>query len=421
MHLMGHQRADRFRHALGLIVSILVLIVLAGQWGLLPDPVAIRRHMGHQPYGGLLLVVGGIGLAMYAATMMRIEAILVGQPLVPNQLGTALDAIATGIIVTDHHQQVVLINRALRERMGWYPQQWQGQSIAHLPWLATSHGNLTTAAIAPWIPTANLQDRNAATWSLRDAHDQPRSVTIQATALPSSHRYRSGAILCVHDHTIAKLQREQMESMLRILEGTRSQIQQRNEQLTQLATRDPLTGCLQRSVFIERGERLLDEAKDQRTSICCAMIDIDHFKQINDQHGHATGDRVLRKIGEMLRLMMFEDGLLARYGGEEFIAIWPPSRTTTIHASCECMRSVIGSLRFSQPAQLRVTASIGLVRLVPQPHHSIDDLIAAADQCLYQAKANGRNQTIFAKLPNDRLPSSGLPSSGLPSAVLVTR
>jgi diguanylate cyclase (GGDEF)-like protein len=134
------------------------------------------------------------------------------------------------------------------------------------------------------------------------------------------------------------------------------------------------------------------ECRQRQAPITIALIDIDHFKQINDRHGHATGDQVLRRIAATIGELAQPDRIAGRYGGEEFAVIFPGSDVAKSVAWCESLCRTIEHLNFDDVTPgLRVTVSIGVSEVGTSSNESPYEL---ADQRLYLAKRAGRNQVV---------------------------
>jgi len=163
-------------------------------------------------------------------------------------------------------------------------------------------------------------------------------------------------------------------------------------QLRLRAQTDELTGVLTRRALYERAPELLQSAASGRGELAVMMLDIDHFKQINDSHGHAAGDSVLREVAAVLRSQMRPDGLLARYGGEEFVALLPVDDASSARRVAERMRGAIegSNWRRGTAVDSAVTVSIGVAMLGMQ--ESLEAALQRADEALYRAKHAGRNQ-----------------------------
>ncbi len=160
----------------------------------------------------------------------------------------------------------------------------------------------------------------------------------------------------------------------------------------QLAHKDELTGLNNRRAFFELGNRAFKQARRFSHPISIIMLDVDHFKKINDSYGHAMGDRVLQAISEPLRIMVREIDIVARMGGEEFAFVLPETRLNDAANLAERIRRAIESLQLTvEGAAIGVTASLG-VACSEDGKESLDTLLTKADDALYVAKKKGRNQ-----------------------------
>jgi diguanylate cyclase (GGDEF)-like protein len=175
--------------------------------------------------------------------------------------------------------------------------------------------------------------------------------------------------------------------------------QKRTQQvLEQLAVTDPLTKIHNRRAFFQNGESTFRQALQQQAPLSLLMIDIDHFKQINDTYGHQAGDQILTLITERLRHKLRATDLLARYGGEEFVILLDKLDKLQTMETANRLRQAIGCAPFRVgELSIPVTISLGAVVLNHDvPLDSFDRLIALADNALYQAKKNGRNCVVLA-------------------------
>ncbi|MCI2261543.1 GGDEF domain-containing protein [Xanthomonas indica] len=166
-----------------------------------------------------------------------------------------------------------------------------------------------------------------------------------------------------------------------------------NAELTRHASQDPLTGVTNRRVMWERGEAATLDAARRHASIAVLMIDVDHFKAINDRFGHAVGDQVLVAIAQTLTQQIRLPDLLARIGGEEFMVLVPQADEAGVRDLAERLRRRIEQQQIgaAQEAPLACTVSIGYC-LSPGAQASWQALVLAADQSLYAAKRAGRNR-----------------------------
>ncbi|MBV6521794.1 MAG: Chemotaxis response regulator protein-glutamate methylesterase [Gemmatimonadaceae bacterium] len=167
-----------------------------------------------------------------------------------------------------------------------------------------------------------------------------------------------------------------------------------NRRLEVLAHTDPLTEVLNRRALTDRLSAEMDRGRRYESTVSLLLIDLDHFKRINDTHGHLVGDDVLMEIAELLQRAVRSVDVVARYGGEEFVIVLPETGLAGATAFAERTRELIESHEFNVASGQRVqlTTSIG-VAIFPAPGvESVEDFFAAADQALYRAKAEGRNR-----------------------------
>jgi diguanylate cyclase (GGDEF)-like protein len=160
------------------------------------------------------------------------------------------------------------------------------------------------------------------------------------------------------------------------------------EKLRTQALRDPLTGLYNRRYMEDALERYLSMAERTGTDTSVVMIDLDHFKALNDQHGHVKGDAVLREVAGQLVGALRPSDVACRYGGEELVVVLPSCGLTDALLKAEILRSRIQSL--SETVGAKVTASFGIA-CVPETSTGQADLMSMADAALYAAKEAGRN------------------------------
>jgi diguanylate cyclase (GGDEF)-like protein len=167
--------------------------------------------------------------------------------------------------------------------------------------------------------------------------------------------------------------------------------------LREQAITDPLTGLYNRRYLWEFLRREWIRAKRKDESIAVIMIDLDHFKRVNDAHGHQAGDFVLMAVAGLLRNQIRSSDIVCRYGGEEFALVLPETSLENVRLRAEHIRAAIKrlDLRHQDVPLGRITASLGVALF---PHHADDpdSLIRAADEAMYEAKHLGRDRTVFS-------------------------
>ncbi|MDO8812701.1 MAG: diguanylate cyclase [Gallionella sp.] len=170
-----------------------------------------------------------------------------------------------------------------------------------------------------------------------------------------------------------------------------------NERLQRLALTDALTELPNRRFAMERIEQEWALSKRGDRMLSCMMVDIDHFKSINDKFGHQTGDDALKAVAHALRQSARTQDVVCRYGGEEFLIICPDADINAAYQGAERLRLNVAALNFKyQGADVKLTISIGVAEKRDNTA-SINDLLNHADDCLYAAKEGGRNKTVVKK------------------------
>jgi diguanylate cyclase (GGDEF)-like protein len=173
------------------------------------------------------------------------------------------------------------------------------------------------------------------------------------------------------------------------LQQYQQQLERQNADLEEQTRTDPLTGLPNRRAFAAALALSMERSLREGRRLSVAMLDIDHFKTINDLHGHATGDEVLVAIGGLLRSQFAAGGMAARHGGEEFVLLLEDCSADEARLQCELIRQSVGLL----PVGLPVTVSIG-VSEYRRRDDSVEAMLKRADEAMYAAKSGGRDQVV---------------------------
>lgn len=185
----------------------------------------------------------------------------------------------------------------------------------------------------------------------------------------------------------------QDQNRITTLRAEREALQTRQQEVQKLAECDELTGLLNRRAMIPLLERALTEIDTATIQACVAMLDLDHFKGINDDFGHLVGDEVLRYIARIFHETLFSSYTMARWGGEEFLFLLPNTSLVTATQCLEQLRIVVASLNFEHICHgLHVTLSCGVVEL--HPNDTLLSALTRADMAMYMAKHTGRDRVI---------------------------
>lgn len=284
-----------------------------------------------------------------------------------------MNSLGQGVAVTDAEGRFVYINPAYAHMLGYRAEELIGRSPAEA--MLQEHAALFSQAFTRGSPG----ESNTYETYLRCA-DGNQIYALLTSVSRWRDRTMVGNVMLVTDLTERKRKEDEREELI--------------AQLEQLAAIDELTGIYNRRYFFAVGDRELKRARRYRRPLSVIMLDIDHFKRVNDTYGHAAGDRVLRAVAECCRKGIREIDILGRYGGEEFGILVQEADVSSAKAIAERLREcVISSPVAVDHRSVAVTVSLG----VAQMSDDVDDLamlISRADAALYRAKQLGRNRVV---------------------------
>ena len=226
-------------------------------------------------------------------------------------------------------------------------------------------------------------------------------ITAKTDAASEVQALRAGAVdfihKPIHDEVVRARVRLHLELERRTQElaGANAALERANQQLIELARRDALTGLPNRRAADERLHDEFVRARRLGLHYAVLMLDVDHFKRINDTLGHAAGDTVLQQIAQLLQASVRESDFVARFGGEEFIALLPATHTADARQVAEKIRHTIARAPWAGLESTPVTVSIGLALAHGEQAHE-NEAVQQADAWLYAAKEAGRNRVSGA-------------------------
>jgi diguanylate cyclase (GGDEF)-like protein len=317
--------------------------------------------MGWTPWGlepsSFFLALGGIAFYVSIFRLGFFE-------LVPAARDRAIESLRDGFIVVDGNGRVVDANRAASELFG--------EGAIRIGYPLGREDGLPD-------PLGRLVDRPETELSLAGPSGAERRLVVQAFPVVIGRASKEGCALIVRDVT-------ENSALL--------------ASLSRLAGTDELTGLHNRRRFSEDARHALAFALRDQRSITLAILDIDHFKEINDRFGHAAGDIALKVFAERLSKSLRAADLLCRYGGEEFAVLLTSAEPSTAVAAIERMR--IAATREDilwEGGAIGIRASAGLYTAIPGRVDSLDNFLDAADAALYEAKAAGRDRSILSRAP----------------------
>jgi len=358
----------------------------------------------HHSLVGLVIFVGVFGFISYMLFLRRALKALDPSSVVPDRVRSAFDLMAEGIAILDEKGQLVLANAALAERLEVEPKDLLGKDLSTMKWRTRDSDTRF-----PWEESRLNKTRQIGMPLLlengKDENDL-KIFTVNSAPILDSKNNPRGVFITFDDMTVLEKKNNELTNALEQLTHSKAEIVRQNEELHYLATRDPMTGVLNRRALFESFNRLLSESRTNGEPLSAMMIDIDHFKLVNDTYGHAVGDQVIKMVARILEDQTREHDLVGRYGGEEFVVAMPGTSLDQAEHFAERIRKTILSTSETDAVLVkRLTASLG-VSTLNEEIDAPDVLIDLADQALYQAKSSGRNRVVRS----DQLRDDGAPA-----------
>jgi diguanylate cyclase (GGDEF)-like protein len=345
------------------------------------------QALWQRPVVRLVALLAGTGFIAYAVYMRRMLQYLDPSAVIPTRVQAALDVMTEGVVLLDPGGRIVLANAAFAGLVGRSEAELLGADPSKLQWRQPEGAGEPDAP--PWI-CALREGKPAAGVSLQlsGESDGVRSFVVKAAPVLDARGRAKGAIVTFDDVTELEHKSAALETALVELEKHQAEIRLQNEELQVLAQRDPLTGVANRRHFLENLEEEFVTALRAGDEVCCVMADIDHFKKINDSHGHLAGDEVIRRVADVLKSEVRNSDAICRFGGEEFCIVLRNLSIDKATLIADRLR-----LRVAAPAFARVpvTVSFGVTSSVFGAHNW-QELVKQADDALYASKASGRNR-----------------------------
>ena len=339
-----------------------------------------------------LMAIGGF-LICYAY-LRRAMHYLNPSASVPDRVRKAFDSLAEGLVIVDQQARIVLANQKFREIQNPIEADLNGKPIGTVEWLRDALPDGT----APWQHTLNTGEAvDDIAISIPIPGGASKRFLMTTAAVTDARGKARGCMLTFDNVTAVHEANQELRSALSDLERSRRRVEEQNAELRHLASRDPLTGAYNRRAFFELASELFLQARTGHTALCCMMVDIDHFKQFNDNYGHAVGDQVIQVVVRTIQAKLRQRDLLGRYGGEEFCVVLPGATAQVALSVAERMRVEIEATANRSIRGIDVmpiTASFG-VAAIGGANRLIEDLIDQSDQALYQSKQSGRNRVTL--------------------------
>ena len=363
-------------------------------------PVAATGILGliESPLAKLSTFVGIASVIVFFVYLRKMLQHLDPSKVIPDRVRAALDTLAEGLLVLDRDERIVLANQAFAKHVGQPAQELQGTHVERLPWTQLKDASDSQPQF-PWAKAiSDGEARTGVMIGLRPNESEQRMFIVNSSPILCDDGKCRGVLASFGDVTLLEKKQTELVNMLETLKKSREEIRRQNEELQILATRDPLTSCVNRRSFLAQFETQWASAQRYAHPLSCVMLDIDHFKSINDEFGHSVGDQVLQKVASALRTTVREGDVVCRYGGEEFCILLPHLDRDGGRTAAERYRKAVEAIRIQHRS---VTVSLG-VASISHGAHSLQELLDQADKSLYVAKRTGRNRVVvWDEVPED--------------------
>lgn len=347
-------------------------------------------------FWGMLIFIAILGYLSYTFLLKRALKELDPSSVIPPRVKSAFDTLTEGILILDEQGRIVLSNRSFDDKTGYRFEQLIGKEISSLSWEKASAEQLKQNWQYPWVESLhnqNIQTRIRLCY--KNNIDGEIIFMVNSAPILASDSQCKGALVTFDDVTEIEDNNIRLDTMLKKLEVSRSEIARQNLELKRLAEIDPLTGFYNRRALNLYFNELFNQARDSDGQLICIMLDIDHFKSVNDNYGHQTGDEVIKLVTAIAKENLRESDIVGRYGGEEFCLVLANIDCDKAFKIAERIRiSIMNAQEYHAFGIKQVTISLGLSS-IKDDVSSTSEMIELADQALYFAKKNGRNRTVF--------------------------
>ena len=309
-----------------------------------------------------------------------------------NRLNAVMEALPIGVSVVGSDAELIQSNRAFQQIWGGAaPVDEHHGGETYQAWWTHSDRSVTPEEWASHRAIKRGETVLEQELRIQRFDGQVAHVLNSAVPIRDEHGQVQGCAVAMMDITSRVQAEDALRFMNAQLESRLSEIQALQEQLREQAIRDPLTGLYNRRYMQETFEVALAHAKRFDEPIGILLMDVDHFKSLNDRFGHKAGDLVLEALGRLLRATSRQMDIACRYGGEEFVLLMPGATLSMALQRAESWRAAFAEQRLAYSDDvLQATLSVG-VAAFPDHGQTGDDLLRTADTALYQAKRAGRN------------------------------
>jgi diguanylate cyclase (GGDEF)-like protein len=375
----------------------------AGSWGQIelifrPTQPGVIGFVKSNPSLLFFLCVAFFGFVTYALYMKRVLHQFDPNATIPERVRAAFDAMTEGVVIVDSEGRIAMANDKFSLLCEISESALTAEHLSRVSWLKERLQE--DPQDHPWHRCMREQSAVVgADLLLNEMPADEQRVIVNCAPILDSHNKVRGCMVTFDNITELHLANQQLELTLHDLQNSRLEVEKKAADLQRLASVDYLTGVLNRRAFTEQASELFEVASQRRHVFSCIMIDIDHFKSINDTFGHGVGDLVIQSLADILTANTRDEDRVGRLGGEEFCIALPNTGREMAMEIAQRIRLAVENQIVNTVEQLEtrvVTASVGVA--VYQKHHkSLLALVESSDQALYEAKESGRNRVCLAE------------------------
>lgn len=292
-----------------------------------------------------------------------------------------IESMSDGVLVLDMQNQIIDLNPEMQRLLGPSPASFLGKPASQV--------------LESWLgSTESVLNGEKTRTELRLPESPSRYLDVRVTPLFDKRQQLKGRLMVFRDITDRKLVEKKLRQANERLHSQLIEIGTLQSKLRTQAVRDPLTNLFNRRYLDETLDRELARAAREHYPVCVIMMDLDHFKQVNDTYGHEAGDQVLKALAGTLAASNRRGDFACRFGGEEFVVVMPNLDVNMAYRRAEDLRTTLDSLKVPYGGiHLNTTISVGIA-CYPSNGEERESILRAADRAMYAAKKAGRNYIL---------------------------
>ena len=313
--------------------------------------------------------------------------------VIPERVQKAFDTLSESVIILDEKQRILLVNKSFSKLFGDNEFDEIGSKMSNLQWRMGDGSSV--AGAYPWhMAIRENQEMREEFMSLRIPSGEVLNFNVNATVIAGEKDKTIGAIVTLSDVTDVNQNQEDLETTVKKLAKTQSDVERKTKELAYLTSHDPFTGCINRRTFFRRLERDLDSAMLAVETMTLFVVDLDNFRSVNERFGPVTGDSILLSVSSVLKSACSGSDYVARIGGQDFGVVRNSVSPCEAQEFADSLRSQITEhSRKILPSGQHMTVSVGIAEMSGRKVLA-QELIGEANIAVQAAKAAGKNKAV---------------------------